>query len=160
MALVVSDTSPIRALDFVGELGLLAKLYQTIYVPPSVASELVRPKVRFKSIDVGIHAGFQVRVPTNTGRVAELRAQLHDGEAEAIALAEELSLALLIDERAGRQIARQSGVSVTGVIGLLVEGKNAGLIPAVIPLLKQMQNGLGFYIAPALVEKIRATAGE
>jgi predicted nucleic acid-binding protein len=160
MALVVSDTSPIRALDFLGQLQLLSLIYQTVYLPPSVAAELANPTPRFKSIHVGQLSSFVVRAPSNLQRTALLRTQLDAGEADAIALAEELSLDLLIDEKAGRSIAMNLGIRVTGVIGLLVEAKSAGWVPAVMPLLERLQQDLGFFIAPRLLEQIRVRCGE
>ncbi len=44
---------------------------------------------------------------------------LDKGEAQAITLALEKKLPLLIDERKGRSIAQQKGLVVTGFVGLL-----------------------------------------
>ncbi len=46
MPLVVSDTSPIRALEFVDCLEMLPALFDSILIPPAVADELLRPAVR------------------------------------------------------------------------------------------------------------------
>ena len=51
------------------------------------------------------------------------------GEAEAIALAVELKADyLLMDERNGRLAARQAGLPVTGVLGILLKAKLEGAI--------------------------------
>jgi hypothetical protein len=53
-----------------------------------------------------------------------LTLELHRGEAEAIALALEIKADwLLMDEREGRAVARQLGLQVTGVLGVLLRGK-------------------------------------
>ena len=45
---------------------------------------------------------------------------LHSGEREAILLAEELKADLIIlDEKAARQIARERGLNLTGLLGIL-----------------------------------------
>jgi predicted nucleic acid-binding protein len=62
---------------------------------------------------------------------------LHRGEAEAIALATELKADIvIIDERGARQLATHAGLSVTGVLGILLRAKRAGQIPAVRPEFK------------------------
>jgi predicted nucleic acid-binding protein len=119
-----------------------------------------RLRPRFKSIDIRQVPSFEQRAPSNRARVTELLTQLDAGEAEAIALAEELLLDLLIDEKAGRNIAQQLGVRVTGVIGVWLEAKTSSLIPAVMPHLERLQSELGFYIAPQLLEKIRRSCSE
>ena len=40
MAVVVSDTSPIRALSHLGRVDLLRELFGTVLVPPAVDEEL------------------------------------------------------------------------------------------------------------------------
>lgn len=76
MAIVVSDTSPLRALDHLGHLDWLERLFDQVYLPP------------------------------------------------AVALAEELpATAILIDELAGREVARRLGFSVQGSLGILIESK-------------------------------------
>ena len=67
------------------------------------------------------------------------------GEAEALALALEVSADLLvIDERDGSAMANQIGIPTVGVLGLLVEAKLAGLIPAVTPMMDDLRDGLNF----------------
>jgi predicted nucleic acid-binding protein len=52
----------------------------------------------------------------------ELARQLHRGEAEAIRLAIDLCADfLLMDERRGRQLATARGITVIGVLGILLE---------------------------------------
>lgn len=46
---------------------------------------------------------------------------LDSGESEAIILADEKkSDALLMDEHRGRQVAKKVGISITGIIGILI----------------------------------------
>ncbi len=59
---------------------------------------------------------------------AELRG-LHSGERQAIALAEYLRAdLLLIDERAGVEVAQKRGLSVTGTLGILDLASRSGLV--------------------------------
>ena len=62
------------------------------------------------------------------------------GEREAILLAEELNIPLLIDEHRGRDIALARGLEVVGSLRILGDAKTRGLIPAVRPLVDELLN--------------------
>jgi hypothetical protein len=103
-----------------------------------------------------------VQAPQNVAEVQRLRAERLDaGEAEAIALALELHANdILIDERRGRLEARRQGLRVTGVLGVLLQAKRAGFVPAVKPLIDRLQNELRFFISVQLREQTILAAGE
>jgi uncharacterized protein len=160
-AIVVSDTSPLRALAHLGKLDLLGALFGETYVPPGVVAELQTPRRRFPTLDVTTVPSIRVRAPTDNSLVAELNRTLDAGESEAIALAIELGAAtLLIDEASGRNEARRRGLAVIGVIGILRDAKRAALIPVVKPLLDELVAGLGFFIAEPLRVQILTDCGE
>src|SRR5437667_9755425 len=113
MSVVISDTSPVRALAYLGHLDWLEQLFHQVVLPPAVAVELRNPPTGLQAVDVSTWPFLVVRAPGNADRVAELRAVLDVGEAEAIALAEELHAELvLIDELTGRDVGRQCGLPV------------------------------------------------
>ncbi len=90
-----------------------------------------------------------------------LALELHLGEAEAIALALEMKAEyLLIDEREGRTLARQLGLRITGVLGVLLRAKRRGQIEAIKPEIEALRSHARFFIAPALESAILAEAGE
>ena len=68
--------------------------------------------------------------------------------------------AILIDETAGRAVARQRGLLPVGVLGVLLRAKHRRLILAVVPLIDRLQEELGFFISPALRAEILKQAGE
>ena len=85
--------------------------------------------------------------------------QLHAGEREAIILAQELSVPLLIDERRGRKSAQERGVQIFGSLRVLADAKHQGLIPAIKPVLESMC-AAGYWIDQALVSLFLQTVGE
>lgn len=161
MQIVVSDTSPVRALFHLGLLGLLPDLFGRVLVPPEVAHELRDPPRSFLSIEIEGMAGFQMVAPTDKARIAELRAFLDSGESEAIALAIEVKAdGLLMDESDGRAAAKQLGIATIGVVGLLVRAKTEGRIVAVLPLLDRLREEAKFFVSDALREQARRLSGE
>jgi uncharacterized protein len=132
--IVVSDTSPIRALDHLELLPLLTRMFGTVVVPRAVATELARPRRRFRAIRAEALPGATVVAARDREQVALLQRTLDEGEAEAIVLAIELRAdLLLIDELDGRRIAVEQGLTTTGVLGVLVRAKTQRLVPELAP---------------------------
>jgi predicted nucleic acid-binding protein len=135
---VVSDTSPISYLVLTRTEEAIPELYGEVLVPEAVHRELVHPNgpdvVRERISDspagikeetVGSGNGERSRGKEEPGDLQDL----DPGEREAIRLSvqEEAGL-LLIDERAGRTVARMYGIKVTGTIGVLGAATQKGLI--------------------------------
>jgi uncharacterized protein len=86
---------------------------------------------------------------------------LDAGEANAIALALELQADdLLIDERLGRQEAIRLGLSIIGILGILLMAKQRSLIPQVQPVMDALINQAGFRVSPQLYQRLLALAQE
>lgn len=161
VVVVVSDTSPVRALAHLRLLELLDDLFDRVLVPPAVADELLRPPRRFAPIDVGTIPFIAVQAPTGpTPAVAEV-GELHAGESEALTLAAEVDAdALLIDERAGREVARRMGVATLGTLGILLAAKERGSVTAVRALIDSLSAELGFFVGEPLRREVLRRAGE
>src|SRR5205085_1604218 len=113
--IVVSDTSPLRALDHLGLSALPHLLFGDVVIPPAVERELRFPPARFGAIDPVSFPGLQIQAPTDVSLLQQLCQSLDLGESEAIALAIERSAdAILIDETASRAEALRRGLVVTG----------------------------------------------
>ena len=161
MPIVVSDTSPIRALSHLQRLDLLAALYGEVLIPPAVAAELENPASTLPIVRVASIPAVRVEAPTDPAQIARFRAGLDPGESEALALAIEVGASLiLMDEAAGRAVARTLGIEPVGVLGVLVRAKNAGLISSVVPLMDRLRLELDFFISPQLHATVRRLANE
>lgn len=121
---VISDTSPISYLVLIGAEDVLPALYGHVLIPKAVRRELGHPQgpeaVR-NWIEASPHWLSVRSIRTEGGERGENPLQsLDPGEREAILLASrEDARLLLIDERAGRKIARARGLELTGTIGVL-----------------------------------------
>ena len=152
--IVVSDTSPVTALLTVNHVDLLKQLFGEVIIPHAVEAELLRTHS-------DLPAWLHVRPLQNAAR-ADLYAHSVDrGEAEAIALAEELHADhLLIDERKGRRLAQEQGVPVVGLLGVILLAKRAQLIPSARALLGKLDREAGIYLAEDLKATALKTVGE
>jgi predicted nucleic acid-binding protein len=161
LPVVVSDTSPIRALAFLGTLPLLRALYGQVLIPHAVEAELRSPRDGGNPVDLAKFSFIEVRGANDVSRIAELLADLDPGEAEAIALAAEVpGTLLLIDERKARRFAQSAGFRTMGTLGVLLQAKRANLIPAIKPLLFELRTGLRFFISDELCQQVLKIAGE
>jgi predicted nucleic acid-binding protein len=161
LAIVISDTSPIRALAHLDLLPILQQLFESVFVPPAVEQELLHPPRGLPVVAVRDLEFVQIRSPQDVETVERLLEDLDPGEAEAIALGLEIGVfAILLDESAGRAMAKQLGLWPIGVLGLLVRAKQRGLVGAVAPLIDQLVAELSFFISNSLRSEILLLAGE
>lgn len=152
--IVVSDASPLINLSVVGHLELLHQLYGSLKIPQAVSKEIIKA-------DQSVPSWIEICPVSNKALVTALIVELDPGEAEAIALAVELSAdLLLIDERIGRKMAARFGLRFTGILGVLVEAKNKGLIPAIKPIVDDLRFKAGFWVGESLYRRVLQAAGE
>lgn len=160
--IVVSDASPLVALSAVGKLDLLPALYGEVIIPEAVYREAVTDAAGQPGyVDRAAATWLRVESVTDRGLVESLAGQLDPGEAEAIALAVQLSAELLlVDERRARRIAMELGITITGVLGILAEAKHRGLIPSVKLVADQLMDVIDFRLGQGVYEQVLRALGE
>lgn len=159
---VVSNTSPISNLAAIGQLSLLQLLYGSITIPPAVADEIAFVGAIYtQAAAVPSLSWITIQPVIDRTLVERLRTKLDKGESEAIALAVELEAELLlIDEQLGRKLAWESGLEITGLLGVLVEAKSRGAIAAVKPLMDDLMVQARFRVSQKLYVEVLQLAGE
>lgn len=157
---VVCNCGPLIALAAIGQLDLLPRLYQRIWIPAEVHRELTG-SARFISARQLFDQPWLEVISLSGPLDALLSSQLDVGEASVLALARERpSTEVLMDERRGRRLAEQVyGLRIVGTGGLLLRAKTAGLIPAVTPLLNAMKSN-GYHLSDRLLNAVSRAAGE
>ncbi len=160
--IVVSDSSPLISLASVGRLDLLRQLFTTVMMPEAVWRETVEQgEGRAGAAEIASLDWIQTAAPANYALLSTLQQSLGAGEAQAIALAVELRADLLLmDERRGRSAAAAHGLTVTGLVGVLLESKRAGLLPAVKPVLDELTARGSMWLSQPLYHHALRLAGE
>lgn len=133
---VVSDAGPLVTLAKLNLLHLLKDLYGRVYFARSVYDETVIEGMRQGHEDARTLLLFldQMKWGPQKADPAEIPAELAGarldrGERDTLALALTLKSSLvLMDETAGRQIARDQGLTVRGSLGVLLEAFRRDLI--------------------------------
>ena len=159
--LIVSDTSPIRALHHLDHVWLLEPMYHRVLVPPAVEHELSHPPPRFQPIDLSPFHYIEIRNPIDSQRITAFRRTIDFGESEAITLAVEAGADfILLDDLAGRRVAETCGLIPVGVLGILLQARRVHLIPKIRPLIVRLRNELGFSLSDYLIDGVLQEAGE
>lgn len=158
--IVVSDSSALITLASAGELNLLRDLFEEVLIPEGVWDEVVQWGRAGAEAVTG--AGWIRTVPApDTAFLMALRADVDPGEAEAMALAQEIQAdILLLDERRARKLALSMGFPVVGVVGVLLRAHQEGFLPLLRPVLDRMKTASGFRISTKLYEEALRVAGE
>lgn len=158
--LVVCNATPIISLALVGRLSLLGKLYDQVLIPPAVVAEVKAGGQKRIGVSEFQDANWLLERPLADPRRADLLVDLDRGEAEVIALAQELNADLvIIDERLGRRHAQRLGMHLTGTMGVLLKAKQRGFISEITPLITDLRDG-GIHLGDDVVARVIQLAGE
>lgn len=128
MKIIISDTTALITFAKSDILSLLDNLFETIYIPRAVHDELIIKddivKYRIDKFDK-----ISIKEVSDYAILKDIeKFKIDKGETEAISLALELGLKLIIDEKKGRQVAFSQGVSIVGVLGILIENYRQNFI--------------------------------
>lgn len=160
----VSDTSPILGLAVIGRLALLREQFGEIYIPLAVLEEL-KTETNFRGVPAvqdALQDGWIIsQEAQNKPLVQSLSVELNQGESEAIALATDMGVKIIVmDERLGRDRARNLGLQTIGVLGILLTAKKHGKIASLAESMTALRNEIGFFISDELYQQILKQADE
>ena len=160
--IIIADASPLIALGKVNQLTLLEKLFNKVIIPQEVADECLfdRSRPGAIAIDSAIKQGFiTVETTPKTPLYSQLSNLLDKGEAAAIVHAMEINSLLLIDEKLGRNKAKQLGLKIVGTAGLLLIAKQKKIIKKVQPIVMALKQN-GYRLSDELIKEILKKAQE
>lgn len=148
--IIISDTSCLIALDRIGRIDILQKVFKIVYTTKIVAEEFEKPLPEWISIKDVI----------NLNLVEQLKLLLDAGEASAISLAIETENSILIiDEKKGRRIAQDLNLVIIGTLKVLLIAKNKGAIVSVNEVILQLQQQ-SFRFNKKIIDEVLKLAGE
>lgn len=157
-SLVVADTGPLIALARIALLEMLPLLFSQVLITPMVLEECEAKPDRGEGglIRAAVEAGLlQLLSPSEP--LPEWR--IDPGETSAIALALEKHAGVLMDDKAGRNVARQQGLAVIGTAGVLVLAKRRGLLAGVRPYLNALVAS-GYFLGANVIADALLSANE
>ena len=163
---IISDTSPLIWLSKVGKITLLKALFEEVIIPEEVYIEAVEKGLQYgftdaQTIKECINEGWIKLSKLNTKdqsilqKISEHAFEIHSGEAQAIVLAREMKLLLLMDESAGRAFAEAWGLSVKGTIYVIISALRKSLISEIQAketVLRMVTKG--FRLEPTLLARL------
>lgn len=157
---VICDTSPLFYLHRLRHLTLLQKLYRRILVPEAVVAELLAGRNQGEDVPALTQYDWIEVHRVRTQNVLPLTSDLGSGETEVLTLAlEEPGSLVILDDRYAREVAAARNIRLTGTAGILVKAKRDGYLPAVKPLLDELER-LGFHLSKVVQRNILACAQE
>lgn len=157
---IIGDSSPLIALAIIGQLELLAKLYQRVVIPQKVWEEITIYGAGLPGAAAVSQLDWVIIEKPAQEWVTPLSILLDPGEAEAIALAINMpNSTVLLDDAQARRVAERFGVTRIGTLGILRKAKKAGFITAIKPYTEQLQNN-GIYMRQSLIDAVLRDVGE
>lgn len=148
---IVLNTSPIIFLSKVDSLKLLADCIDDIYAPTAVIDE---------QHEYTLPAFIKVRTLSATGAayVQGALGRLHQGELEAIVLAQEIAADyVVLDDLLARRKAQRLAINVIGTVGLLLFLEKRSVLTAeqTWQKIRQLTDQHSMYLAPQLLQLIK-----
>jgi len=159
--IVVIDASPLIGLAMVDGLKWLPEIFGTVFLPESVKQEVLPGKAACGegSIVHAIDAGWlKVWAEPIEPR---LDIDLDAGETDCInlGLSHADEVLLIMDERAGRAVAKEKGLHVIGTAVIIGQAKKQGLITSARAIFEVLHTS-DFRISAAVINQVLVSVNE
>jgi predicted nucleic acid-binding protein len=162
---IISNTGPIIALAKVKKLACLKEVASDVVSSVAVYRELfAKIGEESKLIEAAIADFIEVvniKEKAIDSKIKMATVSLDEGEKQTIKLASTFNepIVLLLDDRAGRQVAKELEFSTIGSIGILLRLKEKGLIEKVGVVLEEMKSR-GYWLSDTVIEVAKKLAVE
>lgn len=161
MRKIVSNSTPLIALEKIGKLDLLKSIYGEITIPYAVYEEVILESKLKDSNDFIKESGFINIMQIKNEEAKKLFVtSLHKGEVEVMILAMEIGADIcIIDDLLARKYAKYYNLNITGTIGVILKAKELSIISQVTPIINALIDS-GIYIDTKLYNKVLQISGE
>ena len=120
--MIISDSTALIVLFDLDRVELLENLFEVVYISPIVLEEI---SVKYPVV---LPSFIKVEKLKDNELFNSLKMLLDLGESESIALAKEKNLSIIIDEKKGRKIAKEMGLKVIGLLGIVYLNAKKGFL--------------------------------
>ncbi|MCX7086725.1 MAG: DUF3368 domain-containing protein [Methylococcales bacterium] len=159
--IVVIDASPLIGLAIVDGLPWLPKLLGEVFLPEAVKQEVLPGKAARgeEAIAHAIDSGWIKVWPESILSLLEI--DLDAGETDCInlGLSHADGVLLVMDERAGRAVAKEKGLRVIGTAAIIGLAKKQGLIPSARAVFEVL-HASDFRISAAVIQQVLISVSE
>ena len=159
--IVVIDSSPLIGLSIVDGLAWLPKLFDVVFLPESVKQEVLPGKAARgeQAIAQAVAAGWLKVWPETIA--PQLEIDLDAGETDCInlGLSHVDGVLMIMDERAGRAVAKEKGLRVIGTAAIIGLAKKQGLIPSARAVFEVL-HASDFRISATVINQVLISVNE
>ena len=159
--LVIIDSSPLIGLAIVDGLQWLPAIFGTVYLPESVKWEVLPHKNApgKTAIAHAIEIGWLTIWPEPIKPLLDIDLDAGETDCINVALGHPDKSLLIMDERAGRAVAKEKGLSVTGTAAIIGLAKKQNLIPSAKAAFELLHNS-DFRISATVINLILSSVNE
>ena len=149
---VIVNTSPLIALERIGRLDLLQKLFSTVVRPQSVLDEILEGSPKHGVPNALVKSEWIFTEPDPEETV--FRRELGAGETAVLALARMTHADLVVlDDLQARLVATSLGLGLTGTLGVLVAAHRVGILSDLRPAFAALQE-CGFRVSQQIIDDL------
>ncbi len=150
---IVINTGPTLALIAgLGDMEVLRSMYEKVIVPYEVCQELNSGGNTGFGIKEFNEANFLIKIEKPSIIQPYLKNSLDLGEASVIQTAIDENIpTVCIDESLGRRVARLSGLSLTGSLGIIISAKRNGNISLPLRNIINRMQTQGIYLSEKII---------
>lgn len=157
---VVINTSPLIVLFKANLTDLLPQLFTEIVVPGAVWNEVVKAGKNDVPSEKLAQVEWAKRIEITTLSPMITAWGLDPGESEVLSFAlENKDYRAILDDAAGRKVARTLDIPLIGTIGLILFAKQKNIIPSVSESITAIQSA-GLWLSDDLIKFAKKQAGE
>ena len=161
---VVTNSTPIIAFASLGQLDVLSKLFEKVYVTRQVYNEIAEDtenRVGSDGLKKQIQGGCIIPYDIIDNKFVELMfGRLHRGELSVMVAAKELGINyVLMDDASARKTAESFSLVPIGTVGILKMAKIKKFLPEIKPLLDKLMDN-NFRISLKLYNEILKDVNE
>ncbi len=159
--IVVIDSSPLIGLAIVDGLQWLPKLFDAVFLPESVKQEVLPGKAARceEAIAQALAAGWITVWPKPIESRLEIDLDMGETDCINLGLSHTDDVLLIMDEHAGRAVAKEKGLRVVGTAAIIGLAKKQGLIASAREVFGVLHSS-DFRISAAVINQVLVSVNE